>query len=194
MTSVLIFGFVIIAVIIAFYSCKGKAKTTDNQENAQVKKTEVKDNSYQGLRERAISVTPEQLQLHLDRDNDLYGMVMDWNMGNAIVTVVSFNTGDASVYLSSGQAFIGGYAHESVANAAKEFVKAGKKYLSKATKTDLNQPTKEKKVDFYFLTKTGKYYLEDDLDRIENNKSDLTALFGAANQVITDYRLITDKK
>ncbi len=55
-----------------------------------------------------------QLQLQLENDNDIYGLVMDWNMGDAIVTVISFKTGDASVYLTTGQAFIGGYAHETV--------------------------------------------------------------------------------
>jgi hypothetical protein len=139
-------------------------------------------------------VTPDQLQLQLDNDNDIYGIVMDWNMGDAIVTVVSFKTGDASVYLSTGQAFIGGYAHETVINAAKQFVIAGEKYFSKSTKTQNTEPTNEKKVDFYFLTKSGRYYIEDDFIKIENNTSDLLGLFEAGNQVITEYRLITDKK
>ena len=159
-----------------------------------MEKTEIKENPYQGLREQAISVTSDQLKLYLKNENDLYGVIMDWNLGDAIVTVVSFKTGDASVYFSTGQVFIGGYAHETVNNSAKELVKVAERYLSKATKTDLSEPTQEKKIDFYFLTKAGKYYLEDDLDLIENNKSDLTPLFESANQVITEYRLITEKK
>lgn len=159
-----------------------------------VKKTTLKENPYQGLRNQAISVTPEQLKLHLDKDNDLYGIIMDWNMGNSTVTVVSFKTGDASIYISTGQALIGGYAHQTVINAAKNFVSIGQKYVSKAVKSELNEPTKEKKVNFYFLTKSGKYYIEDDLELIENNKSKLTKLFTAGNNVIQEYRLIAEKK
>ena len=42
--------------------------------------------------------------------------------------------------------------------------------------------------------KSGKYYIEDDFEKIENKTSDLYGLFESANQVITEYRLITDKK
>ena len=195
MTTGLLIGLLILIASIGLYSCKGKIQGNDkaNQDN-NVKETKVKENPYPGLRNQAINVTPDQLKLQLDNDNDIYGLVMDWNMGNAIVTVVSFKTGDASVYLSTGKAFIGGYAHETVINAAKQFVIDGDKYLSKATKTENTEPTHENKVDFYFLTKSGKYYIEDDFEKIENKTSDLYGLFESANQVITEYRLITDKK
>lgn len=195
MTTGLIIGFLILITSVGILACKGKLKGSDkvNQDDT-VKKTKVADNPYSGLRSQAINVTPDQLQLKLDNDNDIYGIVMDWNMGDAIVTVVSFMTGDASVYLSTGQTFIGGYAHETVINAAKQFVVTGQKYFSKAIKTENSEPTNEKKVDFYFLTKSGRYYIEDDFTKIENNTSDLLGLFAAGNQVITEYRLITDKK
>jgi len=195
MTTGLIIGLLILITSIGLYACKGKiqGKEKVNQED-NVTKTKVKDNPYPGLRNQAINVTPEQLQLQLDNDNDIYGLVMDWNMGDAIVTVISFKTGDASIYLSTGQAFIGGYAHDKVINAAKQFVAEGEKYLSKATKTDNTEPTSENKVDFYFLTKSGKYYIEDDFGKIENETSELYGLFESANQVITEYRLITDRK
>jgi len=195
MTTGLIIGLLILITSIGLFACKGKlrGKENENQDN-KVKKTKVADNPYLGLRTQAINVTPAQLQLQLDNDNDIYGIVMDWNMGDAIVTVVSFKTGDASVYLSTGQAFIGGSAHETVINAAKQFVIVGEKYLSKAQKTQNSEPTNEKKVDFYFLTKSGKYYIADDFSKIENNTSDLLNLFEAGNKVITEYRLITDKK
>lgn len=194
MTTGLLIGLLILIASIGLYACKGKLQGNDkvNQDD-NVKETKVKDNPYPGLRNQAINVTPDQLQLQLDNDNDIYGLVMDWNMGNAIVTVVSFKTGDASVYLSTGQAFIGGYAHETVINAAKQFVIDGDKYLSKATKTENTEPTHENKVDFYFLTKSGKYYIEDDFEKIENKTSELYGLFESANHVITEYRLITDK-
>ncbi len=194
MTTGLLIGLFILIASIGLYACKGKIQGKEKvNQNDNVKETKVKDNPYPGLRNQAINVTPEQLQLQLDNDNDIYGLVMDWNMGDAIVTVISFKTGDASVYLSTGQAFIGGYAHETVINAAKQFVIEGEKYLSKATKTDNTEPTNENKVNFYFLTKSGKYYVEDDFGKIENETSELYGLFEAGNQVITEYRLISDK-
>jgi len=195
MTAGLIIGFIILVTSIGLYACKGKLKSDNkNVQNENVTKTKVKENPYPKLRTQAINVTADQLKLKIDNDKAVYGIAMDWNMGNAIVTVFSFITGDASVYISTGQVFIGGYAHETVINAAKEFSALGQKFVSKARITDKIEPTNESKVDFYLLTKSGKYYIEDDLTLIENGKSELSELFEAGNKVITEYRLITDKK
>ena len=169
-------------------------KSNSHKQDQKVKKTKITENPYLGLRTQALNTTPEQLQIQISDERELFGIVMDWNIGKAIVTVTSFKTGDASLYMSTGQAFIGGFAHEEVSNAAKEFVMIGNKYLSKAVKTEKLDPTQLKKVDFYFLTKSGIYYLEEDLSLIENGQSDLGELFNAGNQVITEYRLITDNK
>ena len=96
--------------------------------------------------------------------------------------------------MSTGQAFIGGYSHETVINAAKQFVNAGSNYLTKSTKTDSTEPTKGNKVGFYFLTKSGKYYVEENFENIENNNSDFLKLFEAGNLVITEYRIVTEEK
>lgn len=169
------------------------AKQNNHQETIDVlegkfTKNNIQDNPYSDLRNQSINVTPEQLEL--DSENGVYGVVMDWDMGNAIVTVVSFITGDASVYISTGQAFIGGFAHESVLNAAKQFVKMGENYLPKSKKVDNYDPNEEYKVNFYLLTKSGKHYIEDEFANIENETSILLDLFEAGNKVITEYRLI----
>ncbi len=157
-------------------------------------KRQVADNPYMGLRTQAINATYAQLGLNLKNDNDIYGMIMDWNMGDVIVTVVAFQTGDASVYLSSGQGFIGGHAHDTVVRAAQRFIAKGPSYLAKATQTTTTQPADNNKIGFYILTKSGRYYIEDTSDRIEKNQSPLTGLFAAANDVISEYRLITENK
>ena len=195
MTTGLLIGLVILVIAIGLFACKrNREEKKEVKQNENVRQSKLSDNPYSALRNQAINVTPEQLQLQLENEKEIYGIVMDWNMGNAIVTVVSFKTGDASVYLSTGQAFIGGFAHQSVINAAKQFVKYGEKYLSKSIKTNDSEPTKDKKINFYFLTNSGRYYIEDDFEKIENNTSDLLGLFEAGNEVITQYRLINEKK
>ena len=192
-TGLLIVGLLILITIIGV-ACKNNTKSAKEQNHIEVKKTEVKENPYIGLREQAMSVTSEQLQLQLESTNELYGIVMDWNMGDVVVTVVSFKTGDASVYLSTGQGFIGGFAHESVVNSAKNFIIVGEKYLSKAKKAEKTEPLNRIGVDFYFLTEAEKLYIEEEFSLIENNESDFLELFEAANKVITEYRLMTDKE
>jgi hypothetical protein len=52
----------------------------------------------------------------------VYGVLMDWPIHNAIVTVVSFASGDASIYTTGTFGIIGGIGHEKVRVAAKLFV------------------------------------------------------------------------
>jgi hypothetical protein len=194
MTSGLIIGLAVAIIAVGVIACKTKSNKVKGEESKPLEKTNLVDNPYDGLRFQAINTTPEELQLTVQNDMEVYGIIMDWNMGNAIVTVTSFKTGDASIYMSTGQGFIGGIGHETVKKAAKYFVSLGDKFISKANKTDKIDPVMGKDIDFYFLTKSGKYYLKEEFSKIEKKQSDISELFNAANQVITEYRQITEKK
>ncbi|MGH7451819.1 MAG: hypothetical protein ACRENG_10765 [bacterium] len=194
---------IIIVVIIVWLGMMAVLKrqargTTDDhsiQNAGQVKKHKVDENPYEGLRQRAFTVTPQQLGLQISKDHtEIYGIVMDWDTGQVVATVVAFKTGDASVYLSSGQAFIGGFAHEAVKKAAFDFVEKAQPYLTKAQKTTINSLPDKECVKFFLLTNNGIYSHQETVKSIENSKTDWTALFSRGNQVITEYRLITDKK
>jgi hypothetical protein len=54
---------------------------------------------------------------------------MDMGMDSSIVTVVSFATGDASIYLSSGGGFIGGSNYETIKTLSQQFVTLSNSYL-----------------------------------------------------------------
>jgi len=153
----------------------------------------IKNNPYFELRAQSINMTLKQLGLESDPNDDLYGIVMDWSMKDVIATVVSFKTGDASLYLSSGQIFIGGYSHESILNASIEFINLGKKFLSKAKKIESNVQIKEDKVYFHFLTESGRYYIVEEKTKIDDKSSDILDLFHAANEIITEYRILSKK-
>ena len=124
-----------------FTSC-GDKKTINNSQTSQPDTTkqktiETKENAFLDLRSMAFSVTPEQLKLSLPADKTLvYGIVIDWEMNGATATIVSYQTGDASLYLSSGGGVIGGGQHENVSNASKHFVTFGQSFIDKATKTE----------------------------------------------------------
>ena len=200
----MIYGIIGILLIggLVFYltSCNNKSKATA-QENLQqvsdtskVKETTMKENPYPGLRAQSFSVTPEQLQLKLDDTKTIvYGLIMEWDITDAVISVVTFQTGDASMYISTGQIFIGGAAHENIKNSALSFVNSGQEYLVFAKPT-VETPLPDKGcVRFYFLTNKGKFYIQDTVENIENNKSNLTKLFELGNDVISEYRKTTDK-
>ncbi len=70
----------------------------------------------------AFTTTPEQLGLSMPTDKtSVYGVAMDWEMGSATATTTAYQTGDASLYLSSGGGVIGGGQHQKINSAAKHY-------------------------------------------------------------------------
>jgi hypothetical protein len=195
----LITGLILIGGLIYFLtSCKGKsAKTNCKQTDSvtgQVKTHELKENPYDGLRQMAFGTTTEELGLKDLKAGDIYGVIMDWNLGKGIMTLVTYKTGDASMYFSTGGGVIGGGQHENVNKASKQFVKLADRYLDKAIKTDLTPIPDKNCVRFYFLTTKGKYYAQEQMINFENETSEWMDYFAEANKVITELRLITEKK
>ena len=119
---------------------------------------------------------------------------MDWDLGDGIMTLISYETGDASMYLSSGGAVIGGGQHENVSNASKAFVSKAQGYLDKAVKTDTTILSDKNCVKFYFLTNKGKFVAQETMNNIENNSSKWLDFFEEGNKVISELRLTTEKK
>lgn len=196
--TIIITGLIIISGLIYFLtSCKGQStKTNDNKadsDTGQVKPQELKENPYDGLRQMAFNATTEQLGLVDLKSGDIYGVIMDWDLGEGIMTLITYKTGDASMYLSTGGGVIGGGQHENVNKASKQFVKLADIYLDKAVKTDLTPIPDKNCVRFYFLTTKGKYYAQEKMINFENMTSQWLDYFEEANKVITELRLTTEK-
>jgi hypothetical protein len=148
------------------------------------------DNPYSGLRNMALGMTADQLQLTIPASQtQVYGVVMDWDVGSGIATLSSYATGDASMYLSSGGGMIGGGQHEKVSTAAKAFVDKAQTYLAKASKTDATPLPDKDCVRFYFLTNKGRFSAQEQLQKFDNNSSSAwLPLFEKGNQVIAALR------
>ena len=143
----------------------------------------------------AFTATPEQLGLSLPSDKTIvYGVVMDWEMGGAVATTISYQTGDASLYLSSGGGVIGGGQHQNVSSAAKQFVNLAQTYLDKAVKTEVTDLPSTDEVKFYLLTNKEIFVGQEQMNNFENNSSKWLQLFEDGNKVFTELRLTTEKK
>ena len=194
--GLLVFG----GLIFYLTSCKNKqnSKQTDDyvsKTGDSVKVHTLPDNRFQDLRNMALGVTPEQLQITLPTDQTkIYGVVMDWDLGDGIATFISFSTGDASMYLSSGGGLIGGGQHENVIKAAKTFIDKAQTYLDKAAKIDSTPLPDKNCVRFYFMTNKGKFTAQENLKNFDNNSSPWLPLFEEGNKVISELRLIQEKK
>jgi hypothetical protein len=176
-------------------------QTTDRQtqinldlDKASIKLTD-KENLYPELRNRALSTTAEQLNLKLDNEKtNVYGVIMDWDIGSAVVTIVAFKTGDASMYLSSGQVYIGGYACENIRTAALAFVNEAQNYVPKAKITYYTAALGKRCVRFYLLTNKLTFTFQETVENLTDNNSEWRKLFDLGNNVVTEYRTIVDKQ
>jgi len=151
------------------------------------------DNPFEGLRKMAFDMSLQQLDLTL-KDSEIYGVIMDWDIGDGIATLVAYKTGDASLYLSSGGGVIGGGQSHYVNTAAKTLVKEAALYFDKS-KVMYAIPLPDKDgIRFYFLTAKGKYCIHEQMKTISNNTSPYVDFFDKANDVITELRKTVKEK
>lgn len=143
------------------------------------------------LRNKALSTTAAYLGLKPPTDDDVYGVVMDWGLGDkGTNTLVCYITGDASMYFSRGGGMIGGGKHEPVRMAAIKYVRYAQSFLPKTTLTQAAPPDTGNSVRFYLLTNSGLHTASAGMQAIENETWEMRTLFYAAQNVITEYRKV----
>ncbi|MES2704697.1 MAG: hypothetical protein V4649_18800 [Bacteroidota bacterium] len=179
MENILYIILIVIQVgVVVFFIRKSRA-------NAAKRKAISKDDVYTVFRKQAVSVTPGQLKIAIPNSETLvYGVVMDMDLGNAMVTVAAYLTGAASMYFSTGEGQSGGGKSPVVGEAAVDFVTAAQDYLDKARLVPAIEPPLKRSMRFYLLTNQHMYLLEEDLNRLETNSSQLAGLFQMGNEVI----------
>jgi len=191
MTTYLLVGAVLLIASGIFIACTPKKQPSTPTENTP----EQQENPFNGLRDMALNVTPEQLGIETaPEETRVFGMVMDWDLGGDIATVSAYKTGDASMYLSSGGGVIGGGQYENVRAAVSPYIALGQEFLLKTEKTATTPLPAPGCVRFYFLTNDGIYAAQERMQNLENESSEWLTLFEAANKVLTELRLTTEKK
>ena len=187
MFTYIIIGIISIIGIGVLVSCK---KNT-NKETAE--KT-AEQNPYMQMRKMALDVTAEQLGFKIPEDSiKVYGIVTDLDMDGGTATIVTYLTGDASIYLSSGGGFIGAGQHESVRKVTKKFVENGHLISFKGEKFENPDLPTKGNANFYFLSNMGKTRITESMSKMENGNSEYSKLFEELNIVMNEIRLKSGK-
>ncbi len=143
------------------------------------------DESYLGLRNLAINVTPAQLKLTIPGNETLvYGVIMDCDFGAMIVTLTAYITGAANIYFSTGGGKTGGGKSPAVGEAAVELVTTAQSYISRAIRVSAAEPCDKGCVRFYLLTNKGIYAAQEQLLHIEDGTSAWIKLFEKGNEIV----------
>src|SRR3989338_7617071 len=144
---------------------------------------------FAGLRKLALSAQatdfPEKAGKH-----GVFGVLMETGYPEYTVTLATFMTGDASLYFSN----VGGILHETVRKAAIALNRRADEFIlscKKVTEFPMHGPGK---TVFYILTQEGIYTAEALEKDIGNNRSLLSPLFAAGQDVITEFRIIDERR
>jgi hypothetical protein len=147
------------------------------------------------LRQLFLKTTPAKAGESASAElSSVYGVALDWPIGEHIATVVSLSDGSASLYTTSTFGIIGGSTHEAVRAAAKRFVLLADRYVSDSAPTSAYPYPSRAKVRFYLLTHEGVRFIEEEAEPIYSGSAKLSPLFGAAQDVFTQLRAVTEKE
>jgi len=177
-------------LLVKFLSSRASQRRTPSSEppetSAEVGRT---------LRLKMLTTPPAQLGVTPTTEFPrVYGVLMDWPIDDQTATVFSASSGAASLYTTSTFGIIGGEGHEAVRSAAMKFVRAADRYLDAAQSTTEYPYPNAHRVRFYFLTFEGVRLIDTDLASVSNNTGKYTELFGLGQAVLTELRLVTQKR
>lgn len=145
-----------------------------------------------GLRNMFLATSAEQAGIQ--RSNEyprVWGVAVDWPIGEDIATIVSLADGGASLYTTGTFSIIGGIGHKTVRSAAKKVVKEADRYFDDSTPTqDFSYPSSGH-VRFFFTTFGGVRVIDADWASLSRRWSKYFELFDAAQDVLTELRMVS---
>lgn len=151
--------------------------------------------AYEALRTTALHIAPDVVGLKADPAQSVpYGILMEMGREKAVVTLVSFISGDASMYFSTGGGVIGGVGHENVKSAAAAFVRSSAPFIERMEPVDTFPKPAIGTVRFYVLTTKGIRTAEFRDDDLGNGRSDFTPLFIKGHEVIGQLRILMERQ
>jgi hypothetical protein len=126
---------------------------------------------------------------------DVYGVLMDWPIGNnRIATIVGLCDGNASLYSNTTFGIIGGYGHETVRLAASQFVKIANKFFKYSKPASEYPYPAGDRINFYLVTFNGVHVIDADLSMVCKGGDKLSELYGYGQKLLTELRLTMQKK
>jgi hypothetical protein len=180
----------------SWFVLRARAKSAHEGEQAVASKHSNKDPADTGkeLRRMMLTMPPQDLGVSPTKEFPrVYGILMDWPIGEQTATIFSTCTGSASLYTTSTFGIIGGEGHASVRAASTAFVKAaGRFYESAASTSEYPYPAGDK-IRFYLLTFHGVRVIETDMASVTRGAGPYAELFGLGQTVMTELRLSTEK-
>jgi len=143
----------------------------------------------QELRNMILSVSPDRLGLKPDTAfPKVYGLLMDWNIGEKTASILALKDGTASLYTTSSFGIIGGQGNERVRVAAERCARLAGAYYYKGRPVSAFPYPGPGQVNFFLLTYQGTRLCIADERMLKKGRDPYSPLFAAAQIVLTEMR------
>jgi len=185
----LIFALAALCVRLAVAFLKNKQNRLQTSGVASISE---RKNPYLSLREQALHLKRDNIGLPVPSNpKEPWAAIMDWGVTNGTATVVAISDGTASVYISSGGGFIGGgQSHEPIRKAAQKMVSVAAEIQPQMRAAQAYPLPQLGQVTFYVLTDSGVFTTNAPQEELSSHRHLLSKLGDAAQDIITQYRLI----
>ncbi|MCD6010989.1 MAG: ribonuclease inhibitor RraB [Flavipsychrobacter sp.] len=146
--------------------------------------------SFEHQRKMALSVTHAQLKLMIpDNITFVYGVVMDWNMGESMVSLAAYITGAANLYLGGGGGVHGAGKNPNVGEAAVKFVAIAADHIERVVPVaNTDSALHPGCIRFYLLTNKCIYAGQEQVKYLDDGTSPWLEVFQKGNNVIAEMR------
>jgi hypothetical protein len=149
---------------------------------------------FKNLRETLLSMSPARLGVFPSEAlPNVWGVLMETGYSPAVVTLVALADGTTSLCFGSGGGVIGAEKYGAVREATAAFIAAAEHHRNKLAPTDSFPLPDVDRVRFYVLTFTGTLTAEAGERELGKRTHELSALFYAAHDVITQIRITSDE-
>jgi len=148
---------------------------------------------YTTLRGRALSITLAELG-ELPADSPVLAVVMDTGYPEAVATLIGLADGTTSLYFSNGGGMIGGGEHPLDAEATQRLVNAAAGAIGRLSpESDVPLPANGM-THLTAVTPNGWLSASAAEAELGSGEHELSDLFFAAQDVITELRLVEEQK
>lgn len=143
------------------------------------------------LRHKLLTSRPGDVLSGEDAEAQVWGVLVDVASAPGVVTLVSLRDGTSSIYTTTGNGILGGYAAREEARAC---VLAAEQHLKGMRPADSFPYPEAGRVKFYVLTRDGVLTAEAGLKELTERRDELWPLFYKADKVLTQLHRVADEK
>lgn len=177
-------GGIISIIIILIAAFKYKLRK-EKSEREKPNKESMELLLFEDLRINALRF--KKSETNLTDDNPLYGIVVDINNGEEIITLFTLREGSIEIYFSNGgYIFLEREDNLIAAMETVDYFKIAESVYKNAIKTDQTKLPSIYSTNFFFLTTDGRRIIIEDMQHIVENVSIIYELFDRANRIIRE--------